>query len=158
MSNLLVVNSTGSETRVALVEEGFLTELHIERKRDRGIVGNIYKGKALRVLPGMQAAFVDICHERAGFLHASDVYDFDEDLAVISDDSEGEHTPVRGRGRQNHTIQDAVSSGQQVLIQVAKEPLGTKGARLTSHISLPGRYVVFMPTVSHVGISKRIAS
>jgi len=158
MSNVLVVNSTSAETRVALVEDGIISELHIERKRDRGIVGNIYKGKILRVLPGMQAAFVDIRHERAGFLHASDVYDFGDDIAMLDEDGdEGDRPSLpRGRGKQKINIQDTLNSGQEILVQVAKEPIGTKGARLTSHISLPGRYVVFMPTVSHIGISKRI--
>ncbi|QED27362.1 Rne/Rng family ribonuclease [Microvenator marinus] len=156
MSNVLVVNSTSDETRVALIEHGIISEFHIERKRERGIVGNIYKGKSVRVLPGMQAAFVDISHERAGFLHASDVYNFEEDFAVYEDDSDRQL--ARGRGRQRTEIQDSLDSGQEILVQVAKEPMGTKGARLTSHISLPGRYVVFMPTVSHVGISKRIES
>lgn len=158
MSNVLVVNSTSSETRVALVEDGIISELHIERKRDRGIAGNIYKGKILRVLPGMQAAFVDIAHERAGFLHASDVYDFEDDLAVVEEAEEGEMKLAKGRGKQRVSIQDSLNPGQEILVQVAKEPIGTKGARLTSHISLPGRYVVFMPTVSHVGISKRIST
>lgn len=157
MSNVLVVNSTSDETRVALIEDGIISEFHIERKRERGIVGNIYKGKIVRVLPGMQAAFVDISHERAGFLHASDVYNFEEDFAVYEDESDDRQL-ARGRGRQRTEIQDSINPGQEILVQVAKEPMGTKGARLTSHISLPGRYVVFMPTVSHVGISKRIES
>jgi ribonuclease G len=158
MSNVLVVNSTSSETRVALVEDGIISELHIERKRDRGIAGNIYKGKILRVLPGMQAAFVDIAHERAGFLHASDVYDFENDIAAVEESEEGDVKLAKGRGKQRISIQDSLNPGQEILVQVAKEPIGTKGARLTSHISLPGRYVVFMPTVSHVGISKRIGT
>lgn len=159
MSNILVVNSTSSETRVALVEDGIISELHIERARDRGIVGNIYKGKILRVLPGMQASFVDISHERAGFLHASDVYDFDEDVAMYEEEgAEGKPQLARGRGKQRLAIQESLKPNQQILVQVAKEPMGTKGARLTSHISLPGRYVVFMPTVSHIGISKRIGT
>lgn len=157
MSNVLVVNSTSDETRVALVEDGIISELHIERKRERGIVGNIYKGKILRVLPGMQAAFVDISHERAGFLHASDVYTFDDDFAMYDDETD-EAKVSRGRGKQRASIQDTLESGQEILVQAAKEPIGSKGARLTSHISLPGRYVVFMPTVSHIGISKRIES
>ena len=160
MSNILVVNSTSSETRVALVEDGIISELHLERARDRGIMGNIYKGKILRVLPGMQASFVDISHERAGFLHASDVYDFDEDVAMLDDEAAGGDKPqlARGRGKQRLAIQESLKPSQQILVQVAKEPMGTKGARLTSHISLPGRYVVFMPTVSHIGISKRIGT
>ncbi len=154
MSNLLIINSTRSETRVALVEDGLMAELHIERTRERGIVGNIYKGKILRVLPGMQAAFVDISAEKAGFLHANDVYSFAEDVAVYEDGG----GLSKGRGKARKTIQDSLKPSQEILIQVAKEPISTKGARLTSHISLPGRYVVFMPTVSHIGISKRIGS
>ncbi|MFU8806946.1 MAG: Rne/Rng family ribonuclease, partial [Bradymonadaceae bacterium] len=157
MSNLLVVNSTPSETRVALIEDGILSELYMERPRDRGVVGNIYKGKVLRVLPGMQAAFVDVAHEKAGFLHVSDFYDFEEDISSL-DESDTWPPPSRGKVGRKLNISDCIKEGEEVLVQVAKEPMGTKGARLTGHISIPGRYVVFMPTVSHIGISRRIES
>ena len=157
MSNILVVNATSSETRVALVEEGIISELYIERARDRGVVGNVYKGRILRVLPGMQAAFVDIAHEKAGFLHISDFYDYEDDIAALGDEEVDEWPPPsRANRKRNVSIEDVLTEGQEIIVQVAKEPIGTKGARLTSHISLPGRYVVFMPAVSHIGISKRI--
>ncbi|MBA2664649.1 MAG: Rne/Rng family ribonuclease [Bradymonadaceae bacterium] len=159
MSNILVVNSTLSETRVALIEGGILSELYMERRRDRGVVGNIYKGKVLRVLPGMQAAFVDVAHEKAGFLHVSDFYNFEEDIGALEDDGDDAWPPPsRGKVSRKITISDCINEGEEVLVQVAKEPMGSKGARLTSHISIPGRYVVFMPTVSHIGISRRIES
>jgi len=139
----LLVNVTPQETRVAVVENGVLQEVFIERARRRGLVGNIYKGVVRRVLPGMQAAFVDIGLERAAFLHASDI-------AVSVDDEKIEHS---GSG---DNITRLLHEGQQVLVQVIKDPLGTKGARLTTHITVPSRYLVFMPEVSNVGVSQRI--
>lgn len=159
MSNIMVVNATSSETRVALVENGIISEFHIERHRERGVVGNVYKGKVIRVLPGMQAAFVDIGHDKAGFLHVSDFYNFEEDIAALGDEEVEDWPPPSRANRQRKVqIEDVLSEGQEIIVQVAKEPMGTKGARLTGHISLPGRYAVFMPTVSHIGISKRIVS
>ncbi|UCE77527.1 MAG: ribonuclease G [Gammaproteobacteria bacterium] len=139
----LLVNVTPQETRVAVVENGVLQEVFIERARRRGLVGNIYKGVVRRVLPGMQAAFVDIGLERAAFLHASDI-------AVSVDDEKIEHS---GSG---DNITRLLHEGQQVLVQVIKDPLGTKGARLTTHITVPSRYLVFMPEVNNVGVSQRI--
>ncbi len=158
MSNTLVVNSTRAETRVALIEDGLLSEIYMERRRDRGVAGNIYKGRVLRVLPGMQAAFVDVAQEKAGFLHVSDFYSFEKDLNLLDDDPDQWPPPSRGKISKKINISDCMKEGDEILVQVAKEPMGTKGARLTGHISLPGRYVVFMPTVSHVGISRRIGS
>lgn len=160
MSNILVVNSTRAETRVALIEDGILSEIYMERRRDRGVAGNIYKGKVLRVLPGMQAAFVDVAQEKAGFLHVSDFYNFEKDIDILegNDDDEALPPPSRGKISRKINISECMKEGEEILVQVAKEPMGTKGARLTGHISLPGRYVVFMPTVSHIGISRRIAS
>ena len=158
MSNILVVNSTRAETRVALIEEGLLSEIYMERRRDRGIAGNVYKGRILRVLPGMQAAFIDIAQEKAGFLHVSDFYDFDKDLNLLEDDPDQWPPPSRGKISKKINISDCMKEGEEILVQVAKEPMGTKGARLTGHISIPGRYVVFMPTVSHIGVSRRIGS
>ncbi|MBW8189455.1 ribonuclease G [Neiella marina] len=151
MSNLspvgveLLINVTPSETRVALVENGVLQEVHIEREAKRGIVGNIYKGVVSRVLPGMQAAFVDIGLGKAAFLHASDIVPHTECVA----DVEQEHF-------QAGNIAELVREGQQIVVQVVKDPLGTKGARLTTDITLPSRYLVFMPGASHVGVSQRI--
>ena len=152
MANELIINATPQETRVALLEDRVLAEIYIERTKDRGIVGNIYKGKVVKVLPGMQAAFVDVGLEKAAFLYVSDVYGRVEDYEEIG--FQGEEMPAVV----NPTlpIEELLSEGQEILVQVSKEPLGTKGTRITSHISLPGRYLVFMPTVDHVGISRRI--
>ena len=154
----LIVNCTGSEIRVALMDGGQLVELYIEREQDRGFVGNVYKGKVVRVLPGMQAAFVDIGLERAAFLYVSDIHaSFIGDGSGGGGGEEDEEEPVkRGRIQSDAHIEDFVQEGQEIMVQVAKDPMGTKGARLTSHITLPGRYLVFMPTVDHVGISRRI--
>jgi ribonuclease G len=165
MSNtLLLINADGPETRVALVENGLLGELYIERKQERGIAGNIYKGRVERVLPGMQAAFVNIGLEKSAYLHVSDVRGTPDDLKRLmasgestsrenSDDEEPEAT-TNGGAR----IEDLLKEGQEIVVQVTKEPISTKGARVTRYISLPGRHLVFMPTVEHVGISRRISS
>jgi ribonuclease G len=156
--DLLVINAEGPETRVALIEKGQLVELYIERRRERGIVGNIYKGRVKRVLPGMQAAFVDIGVEKAAFLYVADVRGAPEDFKSLFVDSD-EDTPRRGgKNSSSARIEELVKEGQEVLVQVAKAPIGTKGARSTSYVSLPGRNLVFMPTVNHVGISRRINS
>ena len=147
MSTELLVNVTPSETRVALVEHGILQEVHIERQAKRGLVGNIYKGKISRVLPGMQAAFVDIGMEKAAFLHASDIVPHTECVDV----REKEHFQVGN-------IAELVRQGQDIMVQVVKDPISTKGARLTTDITLPSRYLVFMPGSSHVGVSQRIES
>ena len=162
--NLLVVNADGPETRVALIEKGILSELYLERKRERGIVGNIYKGRVVRVLPGMQAAFVDIGIEKAAFLYVADVRGGGDFKSLFTEDEEeretGDELPrdELARAARGHKIEDLLKEGQEVLVQVAKEPIGTKGARITSYVSLPGRHLVFMPTVDHVGISRRIGS
>ncbi|MCA9667269.1 MAG: Rne/Rng family ribonuclease [Myxococcales bacterium] len=155
MANLLLINADSPETRVALIEDGTLAELHVERDGDHGIVGNIYKGRVVRVLPGMQAAFVDIGIGRAAFLYAGDV----EHGPALRETREGDpEMPVSQAPaiRQAPPIQQLLREGQELLVQVAKEPIGTKGARITSHISLAGRQLVLMPTVSHVGVSRRI--
>ena len=152
MANELIINVTPQETRVALLEERALSELYIERRKDRGIVGNIYKGKVVKVLPGMQAAFVDIGLERAAFLYVSDVYGKVEDYEEIG--FQGEEMTLFFNP--SSPIEDLLSEGQEIMVQVSKEPLGTKGTRITSHITLPGRYLVFMPTVDHIGVSRRI--
>ncbi|MCL9780541.1 ribonuclease G [Vibrio sp. S4M6] len=147
MSAELLLNVTPSETRVAMIESGSLQEIHIEREARRGIVGNIYKGKVSRVLPGMQAAFVDIGLDKAAFLHASDIVPHTECVA----ENEKQQFQVRD-------ISELVRQGQDIVVQVVKDPLGTKGARLTTDITLPSRYLVFMPGASHVGVSQRIES
>ena len=136
MSEEILMNITPMESRVAVVENGVLQEVHVERTQRRGIVGNIYKGKVVRVLPGMQAAFVDIGLERAAFIHASEI--------------------SAREGNAVEPISALVHEGQTLVVQVTKDPIGTKGARLTTQLSIPSRYLVYMPRTSHVGISLRI--
>ena len=159
MSTEIIVNTTARETRVALMENGRLAELHVDRGDGRGFVGNVYLGRVVRVLPGMQAAFVDIGLERAAFLYVGDIHPDVLKLEgkvdkgeVPASDEEPRAKPRSGQP----AIQDLVKEGQEVVVQVAKDPIGTKGARITMHIALPGRHLVFMPTVNHVGISRRI--
>jgi len=139
MKEEILINVTPSETRVAVVENGVLQEVHVERSSNRGIVGNIYRGKVIRVLPGMQAAFVDIGLEKAAFLHAHDIVD-----------GAGEAPP------EDINIRSLVHDGQVLTVQVLKDSLGTKGARITTQISLSSRYIVFSPCNDHIGISLRI--
>ena len=143
MSAEILVNVTPQETRTAIVENGVLQEVCIERARSRGMVGNIYRGRVSRVLPGMEAAFVDIGLERAAFLHASDV-------AVASMEEDAEPVP------RSEPIHRVLSEGQELLVQVIKDPLGSKGARLTTHITVPSRYLVLMPNADNIGVSARI--
>ncbi|HEY5090111.1 MAG TPA: Rne/Rng family ribonuclease, partial [Polyangia bacterium] len=163
--SLIVINADGPETRVALVEDGYLGELYIERKRERGIAGNIYKGRVERVLPGMQAAFVNIGLEKSAYLHVSDVRGTPDDLkrlltpdAGTRPDDEDEEAADAARVGAGARIEDLLKEGQEIVVQVTKEPISTKGARVTRYVSLPGRHLVFMPTVDHVGISRRIGS
>jgi ribonuclease G len=175
MSSELIINADSYETRVALVENGQVAEFYVERTSDRGIGGNIYKGKVVRVLPGMQAAFVDTNLEKAAFLYVSDVQHPVTDLEQLFMNS----CKVENGGEQpddtdeplteklkdvldlqpNYNdvpIQDRLQEGQEILVQVAKEPIGHKGARITTHIALPGRLLVLMPTMDHIGVSRRI--
>jgi ribonuclease G len=195
----IAINASSLEVRVALLEDNQLAEFHLERNRQVGLAGNIYKGKVTRVLPGMQAAFVDIGLEKAGFLHVSDFQDGISALSTVAevigegdvetepisdgefadtetqsadeDASNGNGSPQppsrgrrRGRGRRQAPqrsrlpIEQQLRRGQEIMVQIAKEPMGTKGARLTSSISLPGRHLVFTPTSNHIGVSRRIAS
>jgi ribonuclease G len=139
----ILINITPQETRVAIVDNGILQEVSIERQTSRGIVGNIYKGRVNRVLPGMEAAFVDIGLDKAGFLHVSDI---DTAATHISDD-DNDTRPV---------INELLHESQTLLVQVVKDPMGTKGARLTTSISVPSRYLVYMPNSTNVGISVKI--
>jgi len=218
----IVINASTLEVRVGLLEDGVLTEFHLERNERQGLVGNLYKGKVTRVLPGMQAAFVDIGLEKAGFLHVSDFHtgvegfgsaaevigeedvetepipdrdsaapqtiaindqditdpdlDLDEideeniDVAVAEESTADGAAPLAqargGRARRRRRperrsrlpIEQVLKRGQDIIVQVAKEPMGTKGARLTSFVSLPGRHLVYTPTSNHIGISRRIES
>jgi ribonuclease G len=142
MSKEILVNITPQETRVAILENGVLLELYIERSRNKGLVGNIYKGKVCRVLPGMEAAFIEVGMQRAAFLHVSDIVPF----SANKDNSE------------RPSISSLLHEGEDILVQVIKDPMGTKGARLTAHITIPSRYLVFMPNSSNVGVSTRIES
>jgi ribonuclease G len=194
----IVINASALEVRVALLEDNSLAEFYLERDAHRGLVGNIYKGKVTRVLPGMQAAFVDVGLDKAGFLHVSDFQSEADGFSSIAevigeedvetddpmqaeavavefvddaaqpDDFETNEAPQteqpqrRGRSRAPHRsrlpIEQQLRRGQEIIVQVAKEPMGTKGARLTSSISLPGRYLVYTPASNHLGVSRRIAS
>jgi ribonuclease G len=153
MSEEILVNVTPRETRVAVIENGMLQELHIERGWRRGVVGNIYKGKVQRVMPGMQAAFVEVGLERAAFLHANDVVRPTPAAAsaVNSDD-----TPLPPPPLASVPIVELLRDGQDVVVQVVKDPIGTKGARLTTQISIPSRYLVLLPQSKVVGVSARI--
>ncbi len=206
MNKEMVVSSTIHETRVAILEDDQVVEVFIEREQSRGVVGNIYKGRVSKVLPGMQSAFVDLGLERDAFLYVTDVInpteesleeDEDQPVAPLPDPEglftdaapNGDEGPSdvapdvavpaqvaagpagqagagkdarRGRDRERTPsttkIEDLLKEGQEVVVQVVKEPLGTKGARITSHISLPGRFLVYMPTVNHIGVSRKIES
>ena len=185
MNKEMIISSNGHETRVAILEDDQLAELFVEREQNRGVVGNVYKGRVSKVLPGMQSSFIDLGLERDGFLYVSDVianldeYDKDDEdtetAAAPPNGSNGgtesaappERRSGRGRGRDRDDgkerapepkIEELLKEGQDVIVQVAKEPLGTKGARLTCHVTLPGRFLVFMPTVDHIGISRKIDS
>ena len=159
MSEEILINVTPQETRVAVVENGVLQEVYVERTRQRGIVGNIYKGKVARILPGMQAAFVDIGLDRAAFLHASDVRSPDNGTRAPAVEANG--TAAIARAPQGTPwvaprIQELLHDGQELVVQAVKDPLGTKGARLTTQITLPARYLVYMPFNPHIGVSQKI--
>jgi ribonuclease G len=166
MSNELIINARSHETRVALVENGIVVELHIERKTGQELMGNIYRGRVVRVLPGMQAAFVDIGIVRTAFLFVSDVHnDFSSFEQMMLGNQTAIHDPDFTAPEESQSgqlrdisfqIDDLLHEGQDIMVQVAREPIGNKGARVTSNISLPGRNLVLMPTVNHVGISRRI--
>lgn len=174
-NNSLVINVDISETRVALIEAGSITELFVEREQDKSPVGNVYLGKVTRVLPGMQAAFIDISLDRAAFLHVEDVVpQEDMDNLLSGEEEEEDVDPLHNhdgddapeakpkahsrRVTRATPIRDVLKEGQSLMVQVSKGPIGTKGARVTSHVALPGRYVVYLPTVDHIGISKRIGN
>jgi len=172
----IVINSAPFETRVALLEKQRLVEIFIERSHDKGVAGNIYKGRVTRVLPGMQAAFVDIGLEKAAFLHGSDLYvDLGEEFIAEDSAAVPKATEASGKalsvesplnealpgealvaGPRRVPIEEQLKKGQEVLVQVAKQPIGSKGARVTSMISLPGRHLVFTPSSHHIGVSRRI--
>ena len=183
----MIISSGSHETTVAILEDDQVVEVFIERERQRGAVGNIYKGRVSKVLPGMQSAFVDIGLDRDAFLYVTEVLAPTDDAERFDagGEEEAESRPKtgaveaagdgadrgrgRGRGRdrekdkedegkQEPKIEDLLKEGQEILVQVVKEPLGTKGARITAHVTLPGRFLVYMPTVEHVGVSRKIES
>jgi len=160
----IIVNATSRETRVALLEQHTVTELFIEQHTNHGIVGNIYRGRVAKILPGMQAAFVDIGLPKAGFLRVDDILGGQEALPWDSDTppldlgSLGEVAEAQPSlpPEPAYAIEELLDEGQEILVQVAKEPLGTKGCRLTTYLTLAGRYLVLMPGVEHIGVSRRI--
>src|SRR5215213_4620086 len=184
MTKEMIISSSAHETRVAILEDDQVAEIFIEREHQRGVVGNLYKGRVSKVLPGMQSAFVDLGLERDGFLYVSDVIatfeefdrlETDDDLpsaasaaggtglAASASQASGRGGPPGRRDRDRERgpepkIEELLKEGQEIIVQIAKEPLGTKGARLTSHATMPGRFLVFMPTVDHVGVSRKIES
>src|SRR5512138_2552264 len=173
MTKEMIISSSAHETRVAILEDDQVAEIFIERERSRGVVGNLYKGRVSKVLPGMQSAFVDLGLERDGFLYVSDVVATFEEFDRLETDDDlptpagGNGAPAaarpggrreRERDKAEPKIEELLKEGQEIIVQVAKEPLGTKGARLTSHATMPGRFLVFMPTVDHVGVSRKIDS
>jgi ribonuclease G len=145
MSREILVNITPRESRAALIENGVLQELHVERANRRGLVGNLYRGRVTRVLPGMQAAFVEVGLERTAFLHAADIQY-----------PAGVHADVAANVAPTPSIQQLVTQGDELLVQVLKDPLGSKGARLTTMVSLASRFLVHMPHSSGIGVSARI--
>src|SRR5688572_9193787 len=189
MTKEMIISSSAHETRVAILEDDQVAEIFIERERSRGVVGNLYKGRVSKVLPGMQSAFVDLGLERDGFLYVSDVIATFEEFDRLETDEDEVPAPGRTgaadagpaaaraggpagggpsgpRGRRDRDrdrgpepkIEELLKEGQEIIVQVAKEPIGTKGARLTCHATMPGRFLVFMPTVDHVGVSRKIDS
>jgi ribonuclease G len=203
MNKEMIISSGDHDTRVAILEDDQVVEVFIERERSRGVVGNIYKGRVSKVLPGMQSSFIDIGLERDAFLYVSEVVNTVEEfdrLEAGEDEDDEQPIPIpvepvavpegaagapadisglhqdggprverrsrerapsrddREREKPEAKIEDLLKEGQEILVQVVKEPLGTKGARLTSHVTMPGRFLVFMPTVDHVGVSRKIES
>ncbi len=183
MNKEMIISSSGHETRAAILEDDEVVEIFVERDKSRAVAGNIYKGRVKKVLPGMQCAFVDLGLERDGFLYVGDVIDPVDALdGVDTSDTDGEaETDTqaaggggsgggngsgrgrgRGRGRDRNAVEQNIdkllTAGQEIVVQVVKEPLGTKGARITSHVTIPGRFLVFMPTVDHIGVSRKIVS
>ncbi len=160
MSNEILINVTREEIRVGLLEGGQVVEFYVERKRDASLVGNIYKGRVVKILPGMQSAFVDIGLEKAAFLYVADIITEMEDYAPFLEEEDKSNSIelVSRRGRQDLPIEELIQDGQELLVQVSKDPMGSKGARVTSYVTLPGRYLVLMPNLEHIGISRRISN
>ncbi len=174
MNKEMIVSSNGHETMVAILEDDLVAEIFVERERHRGVVGNVYKGRVSKVLPGMQSSFIDLGLERDGFLYVADVIDTLAEFDKLAGDEEDDAAPANGGGgngsggghrrerdrqdKPTQKIEELLKEGQEIVVQVVKEPLGTKGARLTTHVTMPGRFLVFMPTVDHIGVSRKIDS
>ncbi|HZE19703.1 MAG TPA: Rne/Rng family ribonuclease [Candidatus Angelobacter sp.] len=167
MRREIVINAGNHETRIAILEEKDLVEVMVERPESQRRVGDIYKGRVNAVLPGMQAAFVDLGLEKTAFLHASDLHPSEDDVDELFDDEEedGKEDGEKGGGGRGGRwrrdepvprIEDALQKGQEILVQITKEPIGTKGPRVTTQVSLPGRYLVLMPGHDHIGVSRKI--
>ncbi|MEW6067729.1 MAG: Rne/Rng family ribonuclease [Nitrospirota bacterium] len=158
MDSEILINVTRDEVRVALLEGGQVVEFYVERKRDASLVGSIYKGRVVKILPGMQSAFVDIGLEKAAFLYVSDIHTDIEEYASFIEEEEKDNSieVISKKGKLDLTIEDMIQEGQEILVQVSKDPIGSKGARVTTYVTLPGRYLVVMPDVEHIGISRRI--
>lgn len=160
MGKEIIINHTPLETRVAVMENHVVTELFQEREKEKGVVGNIYKGKVLKVLPGMESAFVDIGLEKASFLYVDEVL---PDFSIYDDyDETNGERPMPGQNLSRNKdkrppIEQLLKEGQEILVQVSKGPIGTKGARITGHLSIPGRNLVYMPTMESVGVSRQIS-
>ena len=157
MSEEILINVTPQETRVAVIENGILQELHVERSEARGIVGNIYKGKVVRILPGMQAAFIEINEQRTAFLHKADIFsaqDIELDKDQPGDEKDNFNIPEPAK---QVPIQETLHEGQSIIVQVIKDPLGDKGARLTTELTIPARHLVYLPFSDHIGVSQKIS-
>ena len=154
----MLIESDPHQTRIAVLEDDRLTEIFVERHRHRGLVGNVYKGRVTRVLPGMQAAFVDVGLERDAFLYVSDVAGDVESMEDLElDDGRSDELNNNNHAPQvSPSIDDLLKAGQEIIVQVVKDPLPNKGARISTHVTLPGRYLVLLPTVRHFGVSRRI--
>lgn len=154
----IAISVTREETRAAVLDNRVVTDLYIDRTKNKDFVGNIYKGRVVKVLPGMQAAFIDIGMEKAAFVHVSDLSTDTEPGDTLVENEEDDKGPEMPRPRRQTTrpIEQLLHEGQELMVQISKGPIGTKGPRVTTYVSLPGRYLVFMPNVEHIGVSRRI--
>ncbi|MEK7272622.1 MAG: Rne/Rng family ribonuclease, partial [Nitrospirota bacterium] len=157
----IAISVAREETRVAVLDGGVVTDLFGDRAKHKDFVGNVYKGKVAKVLPGMQAAFVDIGLEKAAFMHVSDLSEEAEPgdtlVDATDDDDDKDADMLRPKRQSAKPIEQLLTEGQELMVQISKGPIGTKGPRVTTYVSLPGRYLVFMPNVEHIGVSRRIA-
>ena len=155
----IAISVAREETRVAVLDGGVVTDLFGDRAKHKDFVGNVYKGKVAKVLPGMQAAFVDIGLEKAAFMHVSDLSEDAEPgdtlVDAADDDDDKDADMLRPKRQSAKPIEQLLSEGQELMVQISKGPIGTKGPRVTTYVSLPGRYLVFMPNVEHIGVDRK---